>query len=275
MKNAREYERKLKKLLRGSLKKSASPPVEEDKMRLLLRGVLEPDTLAKDTSAAMDALTNEFVDYNELRVAPLKDIVECIGKKFPGAWDKAQILHTATNRIFERRFEMSLDYLQEMGKRDLRRYLLEIDLGAYAAAYLVLMGFDGHAIPVDQSLVDALADDDCIYPGSDAADVQGFLERVISQRDAVAAHRWFRSYVEKTVKAAAKRRQAAAAAEAAAEEKTATPRKTAKTAAKATKPPAAKATKASKPAKGAKKVRPSAKTAKTKSAPATRTSTRK
>jgi len=116
----------------------------------------------------------------------------------------------ALQGIFSRTYRLSLEYMAEMTKRNLRRHL-------YAEAALTLEVFGGHAIPVDQLLVDCLAMDGYVHPESDLPDVQGFLERVISQKDALAAHEFFRKYVQRREKVLLRRRQAEAAKAQAAE----------------------------------------------------------
>lgn len=216
MKNAKQYEAKIKNLLSGQLPKSVEAP-DEPTLRLLLRGVLLENALPDGVEPALKAIEEECVDYNELRVAPLKEVVDRIGRDYPGALRKAHVMHSALNSIFAQGRGISVEYMEEMGKRDLRRHLLELGLTPFSAAYLLLFGFDGHAIPVDQALLDCLEADEGVHPGSGIDDVQGFLERVISQKDAKAAHAFFRSYVEKNWDTVQERRQARQAEQAKAE----------------------------------------------------------
>ena len=196
MKNAKTYEKKVKKLLAGLSKLKAEPiPLAPQPVRAMVLGVLEADAPTADAQRALEALENEFVDYNELRVAPAKDVVECIGRDYPCAWNKAYAITGALHRIFGRASQVQLDYAAEMGKRDLRRHLVEIGLDPYASAYTLMVCFGGHAIPVDQALVDCLEMQEYIHPGSDVSDVQGFLERIIAQKYGLAAHQFLRQYL--------------------------------------------------------------------------------
>ncbi len=211
MKNAKQYEKKVKKLFSGSLPKRPRPPEDPDVLTVLLRGVLEAETTPDVADKALQAIEQEFVDYNELRVAPYRDVVECVGKDFPGAWEKSQVIYKCLNHLFadahSRRTEaeqappapdsdtVDMSFLDDMGKRDLRRYLDEAGLMPFASAYVVLHHFQGHAIPVDQALVDCLQMEELVHPDSDIADVQGFLERIVSQKDDIACHQFLRSFV--------------------------------------------------------------------------------
>jgi hypothetical protein len=112
---------------------------------------------------------------------------------------------------------MSLEHLSKLSKRDLREHLLSLGLNAYAAARVLLFVFGGHAIPVDRTLAETLEMEEQVHPGSSVEDVQGFLERIISQKDARNVHEFLRAHVERCARALAKFRQAKAEAAAKAE----------------------------------------------------------
>lgn len=206
MKNATVYEKKIRKLLASMPRKAAPPPPAGlDAFTLLLEGILQADVPRKSAAAVLAELHQEFVDYNELRVAPPKDITDCMGRDFWGAREKADSIVRSLNTIFDRTSSLSMQYMEKMPKRDLRKHLGEVGLWPYPGALLTMAVFGGHAIPVDQALVDALEIEGLVYPGSGVADVQGFLERVISQKDDYAAHEFFRDFVEKNYKAVLKK----------------------------------------------------------------------
>lgn len=250
MRNATSYTKKVKKLLSKLPDAEARPDEEADPIRILVRSVLEADALDKDADRAVAALEEEFLDFNELRASPSRDIVECLGEQLPGAREKSEVLVKVLNGLFRRVHDVSVEYMRDMTKRDLRRRLNELGLEAYASARVVVTVFDGHAIPVDQTLVECLEMDGYIYPGSDVADVQGFLERIIAHKDALAAHQVLRAYVARSGKALAKKRKAErAAAKRVAEAK----KKQAEEARRARAAKAAKAKRAKKAKKAAKK----------------------
>ncbi len=194
MKNATDYEKKVKKLL-GKLPKAKEPEPFENNIALLVHAVLEADASAAQARKALKAIEEEYVDFNELRVSPVKEITEAIGRDYPFARDRAETILKVLANLYEHNFAMNLDYLSEMSKRELRRHLTELGLDTYAEAVLSLQIFGAHAIPVDQSLVDCLKIEELIYEESDRQDVQGFLERFIAQKNAQAAHQFFRKFV--------------------------------------------------------------------------------
>jgi len=218
MKNATAYQKKLQKFL-GDMKKvkAAAPPTGIEAVEVLVRSILEADVTDSAAEAAFQTIRQEYVDINELRVSPIIDITDRLGHDFPQPRLKAEAITGALNKTFDRTYAISIDYMKEMTKRDLRRHLLEIGLSPYAAACVVLKVFGGHAVPVDDTLVEVLKMDGCVHPDSDLQDVQGFLERVIPQKDAFSAHAFLREYVVRSAKALARKRKADAEAAAKAE----------------------------------------------------------
>jgi hypothetical protein len=193
MKNSTKYVSKVKKLLSGA--KDGKAPAEVDRLRLMVRAVMEEDAPARQVNEAMSGIESEFVNLNELRVGPVKDIMECMGRRFPRGRIKAEMVTNALNGVFDRSNTLSLDYLQNKPKRELRKALREeLGLSRYAEAVITLYGFSGHAIPVDHLLLEALKLNQCVDPSCDLEDLQGFLERLVLSKDAIGAHEALRAF---------------------------------------------------------------------------------
>jgi endonuclease III len=218
MKNATAYEKGIRKFIAGCGK--AKPIVPQDPFHFIVEAILQADASRKAAAHVLHTINREFVDYNELRVAPIKDITDCMGRDFPFARLKAEAIVKSINCMFDHTCSLSIEYMQKMPKRDLRKHLREAGLSYYATALVLMVLFAGHAVPVDHSLAILLEQDGYVNPGSSLEDVQGFLERVITQKEGLAVHEFFRDYVEKNAKSIAKRlkEEAAAAVEAAAAE---------------------------------------------------------
>ncbi len=219
MKDSAQYEEKIKSLVAQRAK--AAPARRTDRIAMLVEGIMAEDTTPAKASSAMSALAEEFVDFNELRVSPIRDIVELLGEDFPGVRAKANAVTGALQVIFDHANSLSLDYLAKMTKREVRSVLREkIGLSPYAESVLTLFGFDGHAIPVDNLLLEALKLDGYIHPDSDLQDLQGFLERIAPGKDAMSWHEALRDYAAGAAAKVAKeraRRQRKAEAKAKAE----------------------------------------------------------
>ena len=217
MKNATKYQKRIRKLLLPMDKSIEAPPEEVDPLKVLIEAIVEADASAKQAEKALAGLASEFVDLNELRVAPPKEVADALGKDHPCIRRKAAEIVSVLGAIYLRRNGLCLDHVLKMTKRDLRRHLAELGLSPYASACLMLKAFQAHAVPVDQTLVECLEMDKCIEPGSSAEEVRSFLERVILQKDAFAAHGFFRDYVVKFARPLAQKRKAEAQVKAKAE----------------------------------------------------------
>jgi len=219
MKNAKAYAQKIRKLLKSLPKAPPRPTKDEDTVRVLIASVLEANTTARKAPKALAALEEEFVDFNELRVAQPKELAERMGKGFPGAGGKARMLHTVLNNISNRVNELSTAYLGEFPKRQVQPHLMEQGLSPYAAACVAMFCFDAPSVPVDEDLAEILEMKGLIEPGTGPAEAQAFLDRTIPGKNAARAHAFFRKFVEKNARALAKKREAEAKARAEAEAK--------------------------------------------------------
>ena len=186
MKQAKAYEAKVKKAIKK--KKPVLDPVTDPRgwLPFLIHAILLAEATEAQAVRAAGALGREFTDYNELRVAPFMDIVNCIGKNFPQTRPKAAELTTSLAGVFGKAFAMNMDYAKEMKKRELRKHFREdLKLGTFSEALVSCICFGIHAIPVSDALLRAMRLNGLICPDADARDTQAFLERLIPQKDAL------------------------------------------------------------------------------------------
>ncbi len=214
MKDAKTYEKKIRKLLTGM--KKAKAPEGGDPIEAIVISALEENATDAQAAKARNVLTKEFVDINELRVAQPSEIVEQLDVKYPFARETAEQLIDTLNALFFHANDLSAAFLEDMGKRELRKWLDKKGFSPFVAAKMV-MHFGGHAVPVDVDLLETLKMDGLIPEGTDLSDLQGFLERMIPQKDAFSAHLALRQFVTKRSADLAKKRKAAAKAQAEAE----------------------------------------------------------
>ncbi len=205
MKNSKKYAKKIKRLVASEA--SPAPVRQTDLIALLVEGVLSEDTTLAKASAAITTLGEEFTDFNELRVSPLRDIVEVLGEDFPGVREKAGTITAAIQAVFDRTNSLSLEFLAKMTKREVRSLLRdEIGLSPWSESVVTLYGFGGHAMPVDDLLLEALKMGEYIHPDSDLLDLQGFLERITPGKDAISWHEALQAYSVKTAPKVARER---------------------------------------------------------------------
>ncbi len=218
MKDAGKYKAKLATLLKRLPKTPKDANVElQDPIRAMVLGILGANATARQVERGFKAVNGEYVDFNELRVSPERDIVECIGENYPDAYGRARMIRTSLGGIFAQCSTVSMEYLDKLPRRDVRRRLSELGLDEYAAGVTMLWGLGLHAVAVDDDLALCLELKGCVHPGADIADIQGFVERAVPKQRAHAAHQFFRDLIQSNAKAMAKRRKAEAKARAAAE----------------------------------------------------------
>lgn len=186
MKNAKAYEAKVKKVIKK--KKAVLDPVTDQRgwLPFLIHAILLNEATEAQATRAAASLRREFSDYNELRVAPFKDIVECLGNNFPKVRQKAAELTTALAGVFGKAFAMNMDYAKEMKKREIRQHFrVDLKLGEFSEALISCICFGVHAIPVSDALQRAMRLNGLVSPDADAHNTQAFLERIIPQKDAL------------------------------------------------------------------------------------------
>lgn len=166
-------------------------------VKLMIKSVLLADSDSKTADHAMTAIEREFIDLNELRAATPKDIIECIGRDYVYGREKSERIIRSLNMVFDKTCTMSLDYALKMGKRELAGHLMEIGLGHFASAYLLIEGFGEHAIPVDKSLMDALEIETIIPPETEPEKIRDLLEKMVPAKSEKSAHKALRTFVAK------------------------------------------------------------------------------
>ena len=185
MKGGSDYGKLIKKLF-NKLKREFSnytPPEEEDLVEHLLTGILSANVSDTRARTALRRIKERTVDMNDFRVTPVGDMVEILGKDFPDGREKAVELSRALNGVFKHEQGLDLSSTQQMGKREAREYLESIT-NPHAAAWTLLYGLSGHAIPVDDQLLAALRKDELVELDASRREVQAFLERNVSAADA-------------------------------------------------------------------------------------------
>lgn len=197
MKNATEYAKKLRGLLRRT--KAADEPIArpEDVAEMFVYATLLWETTTRQADAAFGRLMKQVVDLNDLRVTDPRDLAEMFGARYAMAEQRAETLSKVLHGLYLIEHAMTVDRLVEMPKRDARAALDEVEgMPPFVSAYVVLYGLGGHAIPVDTQLLSKLQRDGIVDPDAELTEVQAFLEHQIKAADAEVACAKLRQYAE-------------------------------------------------------------------------------
>jgi endonuclease III len=177
MKTAKHAE-ELKSLVKKLHRDGPVPPRQpQDPLKALVRGAMSYDMPDARADAAMRTIEAEFVDLNEFRVATELEVHDLLGVKYPNIENRVTMITQALNNIFEREHTLSLDRLRTVSKRDARQFLRELPMiTPYVEAYVMLMSFDGHAVPVDELMLDMLRNHGVLDEAAPVDEAIRFLE---------------------------------------------------------------------------------------------------
>lgn len=185
MKNATKHAEDLRTLFK-KLSKDGKPDAKPayEPLKALVRGAMTYDVPDSRTEEAMVVVDREFVDLNELRVATELEVQDMVGQRFPGIEKRVMQVTAALNAIFEKEHTLSLDRLKTLSKRDARQVLKELPgLPAFVEAYTMLFGFDGHAVPVDDTTLAYLRDHGLVEATTSNEDAQKFCEHAVKSEE--------------------------------------------------------------------------------------------
>ena len=187
MKDSKEYSKKIQKLYRLLKQKPGRhAPVEfEEPVDALVFAIVSENLTESQAHAAMKKLRDYFVDWNDLRVATVEEIAEVLGQDIPPARNIAATLVGSLNAVFEKHNMLSLQSLRKLGKRP-AKILLEKLNGAtpFVVDYCMLTSMQGHAIPLTPKTIEFLKTGQLIHAEATYEEIEGFLCRLISIKNA-------------------------------------------------------------------------------------------
>jgi len=185
MKNPGKHADEVKSLFRRlSRDGKPAPRQPQDPLKALVRAAMSFDMPDARAEEAMKAIEGEFVDLNELRVATELEVQELLGTKYPAIEKRVNMITLALNNIFEREHTLSLERLRGVSKRDARQFLRELpEAHPFVEGYVMLMSFDGHAMPVDELMLQYLRDLEIIEEDTTLEETQRFLEHHLKAED--------------------------------------------------------------------------------------------
>ncbi len=199
MKNESQFAKKFITLFKRVKKTvgQVEPVTPLDPIGQVVLGLLQWESTTTAAAAAFDRLMNRMVDQNDLRVSHPQEIKVLIGQRYGKVDDRISRLLTILQEIYIRQYAVSLNELARKSKKEIRTYLDSLPgMPPYVAAQVTLLCFGGHAVPVDQMLVNLLVKEGVIHADASVREVESFLERRIRATDAVAAHTVLRAWAD-------------------------------------------------------------------------------
>jgi endonuclease III len=208
MKNSREYSKKVQQLYR-SLKRRF-PKVEkvvyDDPVDALVYAIISENLSEAAAQSAIKKFADYFVDLNDLRVSPPKEIIEVLGDSAPVTTAIASKLTRVLKVIFDEYHKVSLEALKKIGKRPARRVLEKMDgVSRFAVDYCMLTSLQGHAIPLTETMIEYLRSSKLVYPNTDQEEIKGFLAKQTPAENAYEFYALLRRESESSKKAESKK----------------------------------------------------------------------
>ena len=187
MKDSREYSKKAQKLNR-SLKRrypKVQRAVYDDPVDALVYSIIGAELSELATQSAIKRFTDYFIDWNDLRVSRMEEIVEVLGTDTAVTRDVASALTVALRAVFDKYNMVSLKALRKMSKRPARQVLEKIDgTNRFVVNYCMLTSLQSHAIPLTKKMIEYLRTQQLVHPEADEQEIESFLARQISADNA-------------------------------------------------------------------------------------------
>ena len=187
MKKAADYTPRVKKLFNRLKKSGAKSSLAEadDAMEVLLLGILSNYSTEQKAATAIDKLMAEMIDFNDLRVTPVADIVALIGVDFPHCRTAAEEIARVFTSVFNRTHDLDLSFLSSFTKKPAAFFLDSLDgLSPHAHAFFRNRFLKTHVIPLDANMHAYLIKNKCLPADTNVAEAQNFVSQVFKDRNA-------------------------------------------------------------------------------------------
>ena len=159
-----------------------------DPIEHLLWAALLQDATPVKAREAQKRLLDEVSDFNELRVLLVEELAALLGPRYPNVHERSARLKMMLNDVYNREHCVSLESQTKAQKRDIKKYLESIDgVSPFVMARVFALAFGGHAIPVDDRLLEKLIAAGVFDEGTAVTAAAGSLERAIKASDSTQA----------------------------------------------------------------------------------------
>lgn len=187
MRDGKDYSKKVQKLYRSL--KHKFPAVQkvtyEEPVDALVYAIISAELSEATAQSAIKRLADHFVDWNDLRISRVEEIIEALGPEVSAARDIASALTAALRAVFSKYNMVSLKALYKMSKRPAKVFLEKIDgINRFAVDYCMLTSLSGHAIPLTKKMIEYLKSNELVHTEANEEEIEGFLARQISAENA-------------------------------------------------------------------------------------------
>jgi hypothetical protein len=195
------------------LRKSSYPPEMDDPVEILIYSQLVWESTSSKADEAWSWLTEEVLDWHELRVSTPTEIAQMCRDTSELALERGKRLKMMLNHLYQRHHEVTMDPEFEHGKRDLRESIESLDgmTPFVAARWLLLCGDIGN-VPIDDQLCWMLSNAECVDESATLSEVASWVGRQVKSDRALDVHATLQAWVNGQSDAVSKKRSKAAQA---------------------------------------------------------------
>jgi endonuclease-3 len=159
-----------------------------DPLDELMMAALSENSASKDASRALKELRKNFVDWNEIRVSRAGEIERAM-RPLDGAGDKARRIVRVLNNLFAKRSMLSLSFLLDVGPKEARDFLAELDgVGEELAARVMLFSLGYPAVAITPHVARVTQRVGLINEESPADESRRRLEKIVPREMMYAFH---------------------------------------------------------------------------------------
>lgn len=127
-------------------------------VRQMVHSFLLWESSLSKAEKAMQAISSELSDFNELRVCLPGELMSIIGTRYPKAEERCLRLRACLNAIYESEHRTALPQIDALGKREARIAIDSLEgMVSFVAARVVLIELGGHCFPVDSRVASVLS----------------------------------------------------------------------------------------------------------------------
>jgi endonuclease III len=187
MKDSKEYSKKVHRLYRSLKRKypAVHKAVYDEPVDALAYAIISAELSEADAQDAIKKFTDYFVDWNDLRISRVEEIVEVLGPRVSAARNVASALNAALRTVFSKYNMVSLKALSKLSKRPAKAVLEKMEgVNRFVVDYCMLTSLQGHAIPLTKKMIEYLKSNELVHAEANEEEIEGFLARQISAENA-------------------------------------------------------------------------------------------
>jgi endonuclease-3 len=169
--------------IHSTLKRRYKPRADRESSRLsvleaVVYGICHENTTREQANQALSRFSDEFFDWNEVRVSGVEEIEERLAG-IPEPAERAQKIRRFLRQLFNRTYGFTLEALTKKPLKEALKVLHTYDACSsdYVTATVIQQALGGHAIPVDNVSLRALQR--LGIAEKDIPALRGILERAV------------------------------------------------------------------------------------------------